>query len=833
MSNYSTLITSIQDNIKQNGRNLITGELLQQVLLSMIAELGAEFQFVGVAVPTDNPGTPDYNIAYIAGPGVYPNFGATNVPGGYVGVFKYNGEWAYNTFRLVEIVNGLSGGTDKALSAQQGVVLNNAIQDVDSAAISRDATLGGRIDAQNAEISQFEEAVQEMVNEYPMVTIEGNVTNAPDGEDLTTEDDKLKFANRSALFGKGYVILRRGKTFAEQVTLQNTIYEIRYDFDLGGAAVTVPAGCVLNFVGGSLFNGAIVFDGTQLINPRMNVRFSGSLANNEMSLSANTGDVHSNFIADVMNLDNPVTLILDKDITLSRGTASVKRLLLKSDGKRRTITNADKFEITTTSGVRVEQVSFVFSSGTQNAVDYTDGIIYIGNADALSGDLPVCFHGVNVSADFRKNYVLKIRPQSTNAPVMRVCLDVDSCNFSGLIVGVADIRTGCYGRVISTMCAGNGNTIVADGRREPSCAFRLGYDYVEADESVMANDVLFDKCSFEQQVGGYMTGNDVGELHFILLYGNRNTIRNCNISTLSSSFAQMQDAGSDAEGIYIKGSSCEIYGNKIQDASGKSADGMINLKAQNYHDNIVSENSIIITTAFCPIIFHIGGVRNAVRNNIVKQVSTAVDADIPFIFYLPPNSNTQICGNEISVKVCARFFIGANSNVVIRSNDITMDCPENYSASLVGSIIFAAATITSIVIGNVFHLRNIVATGALFAPSKMMRDNAFFLDGITSTRDLFNFQYSPGIFADNEVTINNCTFRRLGYKAAQTVQFVGNVIGISSNDSGINAALFGNASAAPFDASDVIANNVVRGYKAFTFPADASVQNNFVVTLTS
>lgn len=98
MANYGTLITSIQDNIKQNGQNLITGELLQQALLSMITELGAEFQFGGDAklTPTQtDPGTPDYNVAYIASePGTYSNFGGLVVENGEVAVFKWDGSWS-------------------------------------------------------------------------------------------------------------------------------------------------------------------------------------------------------------------------------------------------------------------------------------------------------------------------------------------------------------------------------------------------------------------------------------------------------------------------------------------------------------------------------------------------------------------------------------------------------------------------------------------------------------------------------------------------------------------------------------------------------------------
>lgn len=74
--------------------------------------------------------------------------------------------------------------------------------------------------------------------------------------------DKLQFADRvynsSTPDGLGYVILRKNKTFAQQVTTTNTVYEIRYDFDLGAASVTIPAGCVLKFNGGSVVNGTIV-----------------------------------------------------------------------------------------------------------------------------------------------------------------------------------------------------------------------------------------------------------------------------------------------------------------------------------------------------------------------------------------------------------------------------------------------------------------------------------------------------------------------------------------------------------------------------------------------
>lgn len=80
--------------------------------------------------------------------------------------------------------------------------------------------------------------------------------------------------------GMGYLVLEKDKTFAEQVTAANTIYEIRYNFDLNNATVTIPAGCVLKFNGGRLLKGEIVGNLTNILAERkevfVNVTISGS-----------------------------------------------------------------------------------------------------------------------------------------------------------------------------------------------------------------------------------------------------------------------------------------------------------------------------------------------------------------------------------------------------------------------------------------------------------------------------------------------------------------------------------------------------------------------------
>lgn len=103
--------------------------------------------------------------------------------------------------------------------------------------------------------------------------------NDADEEDITRNaDGKLQFKDRAYGDGMGYIILRKNKIFAEQVTQSNTIYEIRYVFDLGGASVTIPAGCTLKFVGGKLSNGTITGNTTIISGTPSfaNVAFAGT-----------------------------------------------------------------------------------------------------------------------------------------------------------------------------------------------------------------------------------------------------------------------------------------------------------------------------------------------------------------------------------------------------------------------------------------------------------------------------------------------------------------------------------------------------------------------------
>ena len=89
-------------------------------------------------------------------------------------------------------------------------------------------------------------------------------TQLPAGTSCMDEMMRLS-QNRPSARGMSYVVLDKDKTFAEQVKQENTIYEIRYDFDLGGEMVPILQGCVLKFEGGCLENGTIKGIGSSVL----------------------------------------------------------------------------------------------------------------------------------------------------------------------------------------------------------------------------------------------------------------------------------------------------------------------------------------------------------------------------------------------------------------------------------------------------------------------------------------------------------------------------------------------------------------------------------------
>lgn len=161
-----------------------------------------------------------------------------------------------------------------------------------------------------------------------------------DEEDITAEGDtpqtqvlKLKDRAYDSLnaSGKGYKILRKNwqpingerknVLTQEMINEPNTIYEIRYDFDLNGAEIEIKEGCVLSFVGGMIANGKIIGNKSRLSNfvKLDNISIDGTFENESCKASYYVNNNEDN----VSNLGNlfkisPNVIIDIKDYIISK-----------------------------------------------------------------------------------------------------------------------------------------------------------------------------------------------------------------------------------------------------------------------------------------------------------------------------------------------------------------------------------------------------------------------------------------------------------------------------------------------------------------------------------
>jgi len=114
--------------------------------------------------------------------------------------------------------------------------------------------------------------------------------------------------------GMGYLVLKKNKTFAEQVTETNTIYEIRDNFDLGGGSVNLPTGCMLYFKCGSVFNGTL---NGKIRNEHFDVSCFG------VKYGAGYGQQNASNLRVISGITSPLSLEITGDIWLSGSQISL------------------------------------------------------------------------------------------------------------------------------------------------------------------------------------------------------------------------------------------------------------------------------------------------------------------------------------------------------------------------------------------------------------------------------------------------------------------------------------------------------------------------------
>lgn len=117
MANYANLLATIAANIYTNNNNEVTAAGVKIAVDAMVASLGAGYQFMGTAHPSDTPsGYADLRAFWLAGEaGTYTDFGGLVLTDGEIAFLKYDGNWSKDPFPLF-----LSGAVGAYINPNNG-----------------------------------------------------------------------------------------------------------------------------------------------------------------------------------------------------------------------------------------------------------------------------------------------------------------------------------------------------------------------------------------------------------------------------------------------------------------------------------------------------------------------------------------------------------------------------------------------------------------------------------------------------------------------------------------------------------------------------------------
>ena len=115
----------------------------------------------------------------------------------------------------------------------------------------------------------------------------------------------------------------------------NTIYEIRYNFDLDGKTITIPNNCVLYFTSGKFYNGSISMDNTIVSTLYEDILLEVNISGNYYNIQKYIEDTKSLFQANLDKLNDtvyPITLGFNVSPNVKTMNTSINYSVV-SDGK--------------------------------------------------------------------------------------------------------------------------------------------------------------------------------------------------------------------------------------------------------------------------------------------------------------------------------------------------------------------------------------------------------------------------------------------------------------------------------------------------------------------
>ena len=176
----------------------------------------------------------------------------------------------------------------------------------------------------------------------------------------------------------------------EDINKVDTIYEIRYDFDLDGKTITIPNNCVLYFTSGKFYNGSINMDNTIV-----STLYEDILS--EVNISGNYYNIQKHIKDHQRQLDDKQSQIDDKQQQITANDEDISLLQTRSTQMEETIKS-----IATTGGASQaaavtynNDASGLIAVNAQAAIDEVSSIAHFAKRGGI----------VNISNNFTDDLI--------------------------------------------------------------------------------------------------------------------------------------------------------------------------------------------------------------------------------------------------------------------------------------------------------------------------------------------------------------------------------------------------------------------------------------------
>lgn len=372
------------------------------------------------------------------------------------------------------------------------------------------------------------------------------------------------FLSFNECFSKSsYLLMEKDKPFTEQCVFENTIYDIREDFDLRGAIVRIPKSSVLELNGGSINNGTIVLSSdTKIVGTgeklnRLLITIDSKMVKNVLingielvgyKNSAKKNDdlvsgIRVNLGASVNNftVSNCVIHGYNTGISARGSNVFIKDNLLYDNGHQGTVAQVHDSEIDIAAGYNANNVSSsnFLVTGNRCLSKYVHRNIDCGELLSedniiISNNICVSMNGLTEEAsdDVFKSQCILVGYTGTSRKDKAVIISNNickNCNWAAIYVRAnnTDDTVGANGYLALIT-----NNVIENVVKDSKSSFGAGIACELREGSVITNNII-KNCSQGINIGQVLSNGHVK------ISGN--SIDNCNYGIINDSVANKID----------------------------------------------------------------------------------------------------------------------------------------------------------------------------------------------------------------------------------------------------------------------------------------------------